>query len=134
MLETLKDVSHVGGFKLIEMDTIRDTHPELFDASGAMNWEIFERDIRPNHFIYVRHDKNSLSFTLQDGPVKEKGVNGCQVDTLIEAAKTMLIGLDSKFPCEDNKNAIAHLFSALACLEQRTLDREARGVEGTANA
>lgn len=130
-LETLKNVERIGGFEVVVMDTLRQQYPEKFNESGAMDWQWFEKDVRPTHFIYVRNDKNSLSFTLQNGPVKENGVNGCQVDTIIEAAKLMLQGLNGKFPCEENAMAIEKLEAALAWLEERKKNREARGVEGT---
>ena len=131
-LETLKNTKKVGDFELVVMDDLRKQHPNKFNESGSMDWAWFERDIRPNHFIYVRHDKNSLSFTLQNGPVKESGVNGCQVDTVIETAKIIIEGLNAKFPCRENALAITKLDEALMWLNKRTKDREARGVEGEA--
>lgn len=129
-LETLKNVKTLGGFDVIIMDDLREKFPEKFNESGAMDWSWFEKDIRPNHFVYVRHDKNSLSFTIQDGPAKEVGVNGCQVDTVIEAAKVMIEGLNKQFPCRENAVAITKLDEALMWLAKRRIDREARGVEG----
>jgi hypothetical protein len=129
-LETLKGVEEIGGFKVVEMDSLREKHPEKFNESGAMDYKWFEKDIRPHHFVYVRHDVNSLSFTIQNGPIKEKGVNGCQVDTVIEAAKVILEGLNKKFPCRENAVAITKLDEALMWLAKRTADRAKRGVEG----
>lgn len=129
-LETLKGVSELGGFKVVVMDELRDKFPEKFNESGAMDWQWFEKDIRPTSFIYVRNDKNSLSFTIQNGPVKEHGVNGCQVDTVIEAAKAMLEGLNKNFPCRENASAITKLDEALMWLNKRKVEREKRGVEG----
>lgn len=129
-VKTLKGVDEVGGFTLVDMDTLREKYPDRFNESGAMDWQWFERDIRPNHFVYVRHDKNSISFTLQNGPVKESGVNGCQVDTLIEAAKMIIEGLNQEFPCRENSLAITKLDEALLWLGKRKAEREKRGVEG----
>ena len=129
-LETLKGVKKVGGHDIVIMDELRDKHPEQFNESGQMNWEWFEKDIRPNYFIYVRNDKNSISFTIQDGPVKENGVNGCQVDSLIEAAMLMIKGLNENYPCRENSLAITKLQEALFWLAERKKDREMRGVEG----
>ena len=129
-LETLKDVKKLGGFNVIVMDDLRDQYPDKFNESGAMDYAWFEKDIRPNNFVYVRHDKNSLSFTIQDGPVRESGVNGCQVDTLIHAAKEILSGLNKNFPCRENAIAITKLDEAIHWLDHRTKDREERGVEG----
>lgn len=129
-LETLKGFDQIGGFKLVHMDDLRQKYPEKFNESGAMDYGWFERDIRPSHFVYVRHDVNSLSFTIQNGPIKEKGVNGCQVDTVIEAAKSIIEGLNAKFPCRENSVAITKLDEALLWLAKRKSDREKRGVEG----
>jgi hypothetical protein len=133
-LETLKGVKYIEGFKVVVMDELREQFPEKFNESGAMDYKWFEKDIRPHNFIYVRHDVNSVSFTMQNGPIKEAGVNGCQVDTLIETAKIMLEGLNKKFPCPENEDALLHLRAALIELHTRKRNREARGVEGTSQA
>lgn len=129
-LETLKDIKKIGGFDVVIMDELRNQYPEKFNESGSMDYKWFEKDIRPNNFVYVRHDVNSLSFTIQNGPVKEFGVNGCQVDTVIQAAKLILEGLNNNFPCKENWLAITFLDDALYWLEQRKKDRELREVEG----
>ena len=67
-LKTLENVKKVGEFNLVVMDKLREEHPEKFNSSGAMNWEWFESEVRPNNFVYLRLDKNSLSFTVQNGP------------------------------------------------------------------
>jgi hypothetical protein len=130
-LETLKGIKKLGNFNVVVMDELREKFPEKFNESGAMDYKWFEKDIRPFNFVYVRHDVNSLSFTLQNGPVKENGVNGCQVDTVIAAAKAILEGLNKNSPCRENSSAITKLDEALMWLEKRTKDREQRNVEGT---
>jgi hypothetical protein len=129
-LETLRGINKIGDFKVVVMDELRSVYPDKFNESGAMDWQWFEKDIRPVNFVYIRHDKNSLSFTLQNGPVKEFGVNGCQVDTVIEAAKLILEGLNKNFPCRENACAITKLDEALMWLFKRKTDRIERGVEG----
>lgn len=185
-LSTLKGVTEIGGFPIVVMDELREKFPDKFNESGSMDYKWFEKDIRPNYFIYIRHDKNSISFTLQSAPIQEvkisrmlpdfehylilkqpkgalweeealhqhaakcieensqdwqdfcslysndyTGVNGCQVDTVIEAAKLMLDRLNSKFPCRENAIAITKLDEALMWLNERTKKRISRGVEGT---
>ena len=130
-LNTLKGVTEIGGFPVIVMDELRDKYPDKFNESGAMDYKWFEKDIRPNYFVYVRHDVNSISFTLQSAPIGEVGVNGCQVDTIIEAAKLMLERLNSKLSCRENAIAITKLDEALMWLNERTKKRIKRGVEGT---
>jgi hypothetical protein len=129
-LETLKGVTKLGKFDVVIMDELREKFPEKFNESGSMDYKWFEKDIRPSNFVYVRHDVNSLSFTIQNGPVKEHGVNGCQVDTVIEAAKVIIEGLNKNFPCRENAMAITKLDESLMWLKKRTADREARQVEG----
>ena len=130
-LETLKGIKEIGGYPVIVMDELREKYPDKFNESGAMDYKWFEAEIRPTNFIYVRHDVNSISFTIQSGPVKEVGVNGCQVDTLIAAARLIISGLNEKFPCRENSIAITKLDEAIMWLEKRKQDREQRGVEGT---
>lgn len=129
-LETLSGVEKVGGFDLVVMDDLREKYPEKFTESGSMDWKWFETEVRPNKFIYLRKDKNSISFTVQNGPIKEVGVNGCQVDTIIELAKLVIEGLNKNYPCRENSMVITKLDEALLWLGKRKSDREKRGVEG----
>lgn len=133
-LNSLIGVKKIGKYDLVVMDDLRAKYPEKFNESGAMDYKWFEKDVRPHNFIYVRNDVNSLAFTLQNGPVKEVGVNGCQVNEVIEAAKLMIEGLNKAFPCRENAVAITKLDEALMWLEKRTKDRESRGVEGFSKA
>ena len=134
-LETLKGVNKVNGSKcvIVTMDELREKHPERFTETGAMDHKWFEETIRPTSFVYVRHDKNSLSFTLQNGPIKEVGINGCQVSDVIAVAKHIITELNTKYPCRENAITITKLDEALLWQHKRTLDREDRGVEGTSN-
>lgn len=130
-LETLKGIKTIGGFNVIVMDELREKHPEMFNKeSGAMDYAKFEAEIRPKYPIQVRHDKNSIAFTIQNGPIKEVGVNGCQVDTMIVAAAAIITELNTKFPSPHNDVALKHLKLAVEALEERKQDRERRGVEG----
>lgn len=129
-LETLKGLTHVNGEKIVVMDELREQFPEKFNESGAMDYKWFESEIRPHNFIYVRHDVNSISFTIQNGPIKENGKNGCQVADIIAVAKHMIEKLNEKFPCRENAMTITHLDEALLWQLKRTMDRKNRGVEG----
>ena len=129
-LETLKDVKEIGGFKVVCLDTLRDEYPDKYDESGEIDWKWFESEIMQNSIIYLSHDKNTISFTLQNGPIKEVGVNGAQVETLIEAAKMIIEGLNKNFPCRENAMVITKLDEALLWSMKRKLDMEKRNVEG----
>lgn len=130
-LETLKGVKEIGGFKVVDMNAIKEEKPEMFRPDGSMIYHIFDTEIRPFNFIYVRHDVNSISFNLQNGPVKENGVNGCQVVTMIEAAKLIIEKLNEKYPSDYNIYTIEALNLAIGHQHERTKDREKRNVEGT---
>lgn len=129
-LETLKDITEIGGFSVVDMGKLKELNPEMFNESGSMNYKIFEEKIRPFNYIYVWHDINSLSFTIQNGPVNENGMNGCQIDTVIETAKIIIEGLNKKFPCRENSMAITKLDESLMWLNKRKIDRQKRQVEG----
>ncbi len=130
-LETLDGVKTIGGFKVVVMDELRELYADKFNESGSMDYEWFEASIRKHHFIYLRKDKNSIAFTLQNGPIKEVGVTGCQVETLIEAAKMIIEGLNKKFPCRENAMVITKLDEALMWSRERTRRRVEQNIEGT---
>jgi hypothetical protein len=109
-LETLKGVEKIGGHQV---------------ATMGINHSMCE-----TYPVGIDHKENIVLFKIQNGPIKEHGVNGCQVDTLIHAALIMLRGLNAKFPSSYNRAAIFHLGDAISELDARTKDREKRGVEG----
>lgn len=108
-LETLKDVKEINGFAI---------------TRGVSN---FSKD-RP---IFVDDETNQIAFKLQNQPIKECGVNGCQIDELIGAAKLILEGLNKNFPCDENAYAIMKLDEAMHWLSHRRNRREQQGIEGT---
>ena len=58
--------------------------------------------------------------------------NGAFVEDVIAAAMDRIEFYEaSQFACDENKAALKHLDAALAVLDSRTKDREARDVEGT---
>ncbi len=72
----------------------------------------------------------------QNGPLgrgeERIGPNGAFVETVISAAlQRIQYYQDSKFACRENAIAITKLEEALLWLNKRTMDREARQVEGT---
>ncbi len=94
-----------------------------------MDYKWFESDIRPNYNIYVRHDVDSLSFTMMTKPASEGG-KGCQATDLIEVAAHMISKLNEKFGCHENQQTLHNLRLALAFQKKRTANRVKRGVEG----
>lgn len=72
----------------------------------------------------------TVTFTGQTGPIKEVGVNGCQIDDLIKFARRTIEVFNRKFPCRENSIAITKLQEAEMWLEERKTQRSQRGVEG----
>ena len=80
--------------------------------------------------LFIKENGPQVTFQIQDGPIKEVGVNGCQIDHVILWTKKWLEQVNDKFPCRENSIAITKLDESLLWLLKRTLDREARKVEG----
>lgn len=108
MLQVLKGRAIIDGLKVVIMDEIRESHPELFGESGAMDWKKFEAEIRPHADIMVRFDKQSLSFNM--------GAGKCDIDALISVAIKLLILLygekEGGFTFEDLMEIVPHLLTA----------------------
>jgi hypothetical protein len=69
---------------------------------------------------------------FQNGPIKEVGVNGISQEALLAILIDRLRGFQSgEYACKENGEALMCLEEALVTLQQRTLQRMARGVEGT---
>ena len=129
-IETLRDAKETDGFKIVIMDELREKFPEKFEEDGKMKKEFFEKEIRGNKFIVVNLKDSTITFTLQNGPIKENGVNGCQVDTLVSVAAGIIDKLNKKFRCSYNERAVECLSVAYNLLKDRKKDREKRNVEG----
>ena len=87
-------------------------------------------DDEPAAHIAIDPCSNIIAFRIQDGPIKEVGVNGCQVDHVILFARLLLSRFNHAFPCKENELADEQLEGALYYLQERKKSREARGVEG----
>jgi hypothetical protein len=72
-----------------------------------------------------------INIKFQEGPVKENGVNGCQIEDVIDVLVKRLQGFQAgNYPCRENALAITKLEEARLWLEERTMKRKAQGVEG----
>lgn len=73
-----------------------------------------------------------ITVKFQDGPAGEVGINGCQVEDVIDVAIERLRALNVEpYNCRENSLAITALEEAQNWLIRRTMNRVARGVEGT---
>lgn len=108
-LETLRGVTSIDGFKVCR------------GKPKGMSWKEFD-ETRKEKPIHITDKVNMISFRVQDGPIKEKGVNGCQVDTLVKTAEQIIEALDEKSPSQWNSRAIGHLRDAYSALKARKRD------------
>jgi hypothetical protein len=82
------------------------------------------------HDTYILVDENQVTFTIQDGPIGDVGVNGIQVTDMLEFVKEVYKSLNHAFPCRENSITITKIEEAIHWQDARTKDRESRGVEG----
>lgn len=115
--------------RVVEIGTRRHTEVLCLDEPGAGGACHVYRVISANStgptVIFA-----SVSF--QNGPVKESGVNGCHNEDLLAIVIDRLQHFQKgPFSCRENALALTKCEEALLWLRKRTMDREARGVEGT---
>ena len=69
---------------------------------------------------------------FQNGPIAEVGVNGLTHEALLAIVADRLRSFqDGPFKCKANACALTHIEEAMHWLQQRTIERMRRGVEGT---
>lgn len=78
--------------------------------------------------------RNHVDIFFQHGPVTDSGVNGITQEVLLTIVLDRLRNFQAgPFSCKANACAITHIEEALHWLQQRTIERTRRGVEGTDN-
>ena len=89
-----------------------------------------------NHDYEVRHSCTAgvppmLSIKFQNGPIAEHGVNGVTQEILLAVVIDRLRSFQSgAFSSRENAIALTKCEEALHWLQQRTIERMRRGVEG----
>jgi len=74
----------------------------------------------------------NVEIGFQNGPIAEVGVNGISQEALLAIVEDRLKGFQSgQYACRENALALTHLQEAMHWLQQRTIERMRRGVEGT---
>jgi hypothetical protein len=79
-------------------------------------------------------DGNKVSFTVQDGPILEAGLNGVQVTDMLEYVRELFSYLNAELPCRENALTITHIDEALNWQRCRTINRQKGNVEDTNQA
>jgi len=72
-----------------------------------------------------------MTIRWQEGPFVEVGLNGSMPEQPVRALLHRIEDLDSRLPCPENREVIAHLNQILGLFDQRTRNRNSRGVLGT---
>ncbi len=73
-----------------------------------------------------------LHISFQNGPINEAGVNGLTQEVLLAIVADRLRSFQKgPFSCKANACALTHIEEAQHWLQQRTIERMRRGVEGT---
>lgn len=91
------------------------------------------------YLIEARNERTSMAnswrIDFQNGPIKEYGLNGVTQEALLAIVIDRLRSFQAgPFSSADNADALRYCVYALKHLQKRTVDRIARGVEGTNQA
>jgi len=81
-------------------------------------------------FIKVDQNFSTLTFKLQSEPIREIGVDGCNVEDVIEIARILVANLPGKGH-KTTVMATVRLGEAIGFLEQYRAERVDEGKEGT---
>lgn len=75
---------------------------------------------------------NMADILFQNGPIPEKGINGVTHEALLAIVADRLRSFQKgPYSCKANACALTHIEEAQHWLQQRTIERMRRGVEGT---
>lgn len=109
---------------------------EKGDGGDNHRYEVTGFDTETNPSA-TNSEGNSCSFSrmvvlFQNGTVPDRGVNGITQEVLLAIVADRLRGFQSgPFACRENALALTKVEEAMHWLQQRTLSRMRRGVEGT---
>ena len=77
-------------------------------------------------------DTEGCVVLFQNGPIAEAGVNGVTHEALLAIVADRLRSFQKgPYSCKANACALTHIEEAMHWLQQRTIERMRRGVEGT---
>jgi len=72
-----------------------------------------------DYFIYVDHEKNTVTMKIQPKPIVDIGIKGIQVHDMIEFSRQLLIKLNADNQCFENCLAISGCLQATSALRMR---------------
>jgi hypothetical protein len=118
-------------------DTLSITVVDEPGAGGANHHyriEGFNTTTNASDPFVARHGGPAEHATVlfQNGPIPEVGVNGVTHEALLAIVADRLRSFQKgQFACKANACALTHIEEAQHWLQQRTIERMRRGVEGT---
>ena len=80
--------------------------------------------------VVIDYETGTIAFKLQQGPIKEAGLHGCQHTSGVEAFRRMLKYLNECFPCRENSITLTKYEEGLMWQEARTRRRVREATEG----
>lgn len=117
-------------------DTLQITVQDEPGAGGANHlyrvagFDISNNPSRPQ--ALHKQEDTALDILFQNGTIPEKGVNGITQEALLAVVADRLRSFQAgPFACKENACALTHIEEAMHWLQQRTIKRMRRGVEGT---
>lgn len=118
-------------------DKLKITAEDQLGGGGANHLYMvrgFNTGTNPSCPFTERHGHPSEHATIlfQNGPINEVGVNGITQEALLAIVADRLRSFQSgPYACRENALALTKIEEAMHWLQQRTIARMRRGVEGT---
>lgn len=115
-------------------DKLTITVTDVSGAGGANHrYEIRGFNTKTNDSDPIKQEPNDhLEILFQNGPINEVGVNGITQEALLAIVADRLRSLQAgPYTCRENALALTKIEEATHWLQQRTIARMRRGVEGT---
>lgn len=120
--------------KIITNDTLQVIVTDEQGAGGANHvYAILGIDYTKNPSLSNQSVENGdTAIVFQNGTIPENGVNGLTHEVLLAIVADRLRSFQAgQYACKANACALTHIEEALHWLQQRTIERMRRGVEGT---
>lgn len=104
-------------------DTLKPTFKTTPETHGSASghWDVVAWDTGASR---------SSQLYFQNGPVREHGINGVQIDDVLKVCLARLKMLNKSFPCRENSLSITRIQEAIMWQQERTANRTTQGVEG----
>lgn len=126
IFEEIEDANNIAGDISTEQVYL-DDNGLLVEHITAINGEA----VKPGTYYQIQTARGISPVDFQAGSVPENGVNGATNEAILTIVQHRTNILNTAFPSTFNTAAIASIGDALQSFNDRTADRQARGVVGT---